>query len=88
MKKKPQKLDRMAEMMRDLKADFDNGFRFVIYVGTWRRRRYISEISGVKRTGSSIGGFSWQAPNRRQSEMRWYERCLTLAKIPIEYKHV
>lgn len=76
--------------MRNLKKDLldarKEGFRFHIYVGTYRRRRYISEISGVRRTKQTLAGFTFGSDQFRQSQLRKIEQTLKDLKIRVVEK--
>jgi hypothetical protein len=70
------------EIVEKLKDLTTRGFRFKIYVCTWRRRRYVVEVSAIREIGTSVSGISWQAPFRPQRELRALEDEIKARRLP------
>jgi hypothetical protein len=81
------KLGSTKDISADLRQAARDGFKFSAYVGQWRGRRYISEISGVRKNKPrGMSGFSYMTDTCTQVQMRRIETILKNLKIPIKYE--
>lgn len=73
-----------TQLKKDLQSAVKEGYKFTVYVGVERGKRWIAEVSATIRNGKSLRGFSYGCDQLKQPEMRQIENMMLELNIPFK----